>query len=115
MLAFTNEEEESINVAMIGGSLSSLQPLAPGAPPNDAIVRNLTTTRYEVEIPAGTQQELPFVFTTDLHPQDLKLNIIAVLTSKAGVVYQVPVFNQTVSIVEAPTSFFDPQMYAAPI
>ena len=111
MLSFQNEEEDPVSVAMVGGALSTLQPLAPGSPPSAGIVRNLTTTRYEVEIPAGEKAELPFLFTTDLHPQDLTLNIIAVLTSKIGVVYQVPVFNETVSVVEAPTSIFDPQMY----
>jgi len=74
------------------------------------VVRNLTHTRYDVEIPAGEKQTLPFSFTTDLHPQDLRLNIIAVVSSQAGAVYQVQAFNETVSVVEAATSFFDPQI-----
>lgn len=111
LLDFTNHEAESVNVAVIGGALSTLQPLAPGTHPSAAVVRNLTHTRYDVEIPAGEKQTLPFSFTTDLHPQDLRLNIIAVVASQAGAVYQVQAFNETVSVVEAATSIFDPQMY----
>jgi hypothetical protein len=110
LLDFTNDEADPVQVAIIGGALSTTQPLAPGTHPSAAIVRNLTGTRYDVEIPAGEKQTLPFTFTTDLHPQDLRLNLIAVVTSKAGEVYQVQAFNDTVSVVEAATSIFDPQM-----
>ena len=113
LLDFTNHEAEPVNVAIIGGALSTLQPLAPGTHPSAAVVRNLTHTRYDVEIPAGEKQTLPFSFTTDLHPQDLRLNIIAVVASQAGAVYQVQAFNETVSVVEAATSIFDPQMYVS--
>jgi len=94
--------------------LSTLQPLAAGTHASAAVVRNLTSTRYDVEIPAGEKQTLPYSFTTDLHPQELRLNIIAVVASKAGAVYQVQAFNETVSVVESPTSIFDPQMYVSP-
>jgi hypothetical protein len=110
VLDFANNEAEPIQVAVIGGALSSLQPLAPGLHPSAAIVRNITATRYDVEIPAGEKQTLPFTFTTDLHPQDLRLNLIAVVSSQAGNIYQVQAYNQTVSVVEAATSIFDPQM-----
>jgi hypothetical protein len=110
LLDFTNNEAEPIQVAVIGGALSTLQPLAPGSHPSAGIVRNLTHTRYDVEISGGEKQTLPFTFTTDLHPQDLHLNLIAVVTSQAGAVYQVQAFNETVSVVEAATSIFDPQM-----
>jgi len=110
LLDFSNDEADPVQVAIIGGALSTIQPLAPGAHPSAAIVRNLTGTRYDVEIPAGEKQTLPYTFTTDLHPQDLRLNLIAVVTSKAGEVYQVQAFNETVSVVEAATSIFDPQM-----
>ncbi|PMD29121.1 hypothetical protein L207DRAFT_549983 [Hyaloscypha variabilis F] len=110
VLSFTNNEAEPVQVALIGGALSSLQPLAPGVHSSAAIVRNITATRYDVEIPAGEKQTLPYTFTTDLHPQDLRLNLIAVLSSQAGNVYQVQAYNETVSVVEAATSIFDPQI-----
>lgn len=110
LLDFSNDESEPVHVAIVGGALSTLQPLKPGSHPSAAIVRNITATRYDVELPAGEKATLPFSFTTDLNPQDLRLNLVAVLTSKAGQVYQVQAFNETVTVVEAATSFFDPQM-----
>jgi len=110
VLDFTNNEPEPISVAVIGGALASLQPLAPGTPPSAAILRNLTSTRYGVEIPAGETQSLPYVFSTEMHPQDLTLQIVAVVQSETGDVYQVQAFNGTVSVVEAATSLFDPQI-----
>ena len=111
VLDFTNHEAEPVNIAVIGGALSTLLPLPAGTHPSAAIVRNLTHARYDLQIPAGEKQTLPYSFTTDLHPQDLRLNIIAVVASQAGAVYQIQAFNETVSVVEAATSFFDPQMY----
>ncbi|PQE09435.1 signal sequence receptor alpha chain protein [Rutstroemia sp. NJR-2017a BVV2] len=110
LLSFKNDEAEAVQVAVIGGALSNLQPLAEGTHPSAAIVRNLTSTRYDVEIPAGETQALPYTFTTDLHPQDLRLNLIAVVASQRGAVYQIQAYNETVSVVEAATSIFDPQI-----
>jgi len=101
-------------VSVIGGALSSLQQLPEGAHPGMAIVRNLTATRYDTVIPAGVKQSLAYTFTTDLHPQDLRLNLVAMVSTKAGLAYQVPAFNETVSVVEPATSIFDPQMCVLP-
>lgn len=90
--------------------MSTLQELPEGTHTSAAIVRNLTSTRYDIEIPAGEEQTMPYIFTTDLHPQDLRLNIVAVVTSQAGAVYQIQAFNETVTVVEADMSIFDPQM-----
>ncbi|TVY32888.1 Increased recombination centers protein [Lachnellula subtilissima] len=110
LLDFTNSEPEAVQIAVIGGALTTLQPLAPETPASAAIIRNLTGTRYDVEIPAGEKLTLPYTFTTDLNPQDLRLNLMAVVMSKAGEIYQVQAFNETVSVVEAATSIFDPQI-----
>lgn len=112
VLDFTNNEAQAVQVAVIGGALSTLQELPVGTHPSAAIVRNITATRYDIEIPAGEKQSLPFTFTTDLHPQELRLNLIAVVASAAGEVYQVQAYNETVTVVEPATSIFDPQMYA---
>lgn len=115
ILDFTNNEPEPVTVSIIGGSLSSLQILPEGTHPSMNIVRNLTATRYDTLIPAGEKQSLPYTFTTDLHPQDLRLNIVAVVNSQAGAVYQVQAFNETVNVVDPATSIFDPQMYVPPL
>jgi hypothetical protein len=111
-LDFTNKEPEPVEVTIIGGALVTLDPLAPGAHPNTGIVRNLTSTRYSVTIPAGGKQNVPYSFTMDMNPQELRLQIMAVVQSQEGDIYQIQAFNETVSIVEPPTSIFDPQMWA---
>ncbi|KAJ8068433.1 hypothetical protein OCU04_003990 [Sclerotinia nivalis] len=110
IISFKNDEPESVQLAVIGGALSTLQTLPEGTHPSAAIVRNLTSTRYDVEIQAGEEQILPYTFTTDLNPQDLRLNIIAVVASQKGGVYQIQAYNETVTVVEAATSIFDPQI-----
>jgi hypothetical protein len=70
----------------------------------------LTTTRYNVEIPAGEKQNLVYTFATELHPQELRLNLATILSDVNGDYYTVPAFNETVSVVEQDTSIFDPQM-----
>ncbi|KAH8598163.1 hypothetical protein B0O99DRAFT_506487 [Bisporella sp. PMI_857] len=110
LLSFSNDEPQPVTIAIIGGSLNSNAPLAPKAHPSAAIVRNLTATRYDVQIPAGEKQTLPYSFTTELNPQELQLSIVAVITSSKGDVYQIQAYNGTVSVVDAALSIFDPQV-----
>jgi hypothetical protein len=101
----TNDESAPIGVAIIGGSL--LQ----DAGAESHILRNLTAQRYQIEIPAGESESVTYSFSTEMHPQDVRLQLVAVLKDSKDSFYTVPVYNETVSIVEAPTSLFDPQMY----
>lgn len=107
MLDITNEEPEPVSVSIVGGSLI----LDGGDKPQ--VLRNLTAQRYSIEIPAGESETVNYSFSTEMHPQDVRLQLVAVLNSK-NAFYTVSAYNETVSIVEAPTSIFDPQMYAAP-
>ena len=106
LVSFVNEEPEPVMVNFIGGSLWTLD----FDPQGSHIVRNLTTTRYNVEIPAGEKESLAYNFATELHPQELRLNLATILSDSKGSFYTVPAFNETVSIVEPDTSIFDPQM-----
>ena len=106
LLSIANEEPEPVTVQFIGGSLWTTA--YAGQPPQ--IVRNLTTTRYSVDIPAGEKDSISYSFTTDLQPQDLRLNLATVITDKEGTTFTLQAFNETVSIVEPDTSIFDPQM-----
>ncbi|CZT06462.1 related to signal sequence receptor alpha chain [Rhynchosporium agropyri] len=110
VLDFTNSEPEAVTISLIGGSLSTLKKLPADAPPNAHVVRNLTATRYDLLVPAGEKATLPYSFVNDLNPTSLRLNLIAVIASKAGNVYQVQAYNETVTVVEAATSIFDPQI-----
>lgn len=109
VISVVNNEPDAVNVVLVGGSLST-PPGVPGAPQPPVIVRNLTNTRYGVRIPSGEKESLPYSFALDMHPQDLQLNLAAVLENAAGTFFTAPVYNETVSVVEAPSSIFDPQM-----
>jgi hypothetical protein len=61
-------------------------------------------------IPAGEKETLTYTFATEMHPQNVKLNLAAVLQNSEGTVFTKMVYNETVSVVEAPMSIFDPQM-----
>jgi len=104
-----NDEPAPIDLAFVGGSL--LTPVGvPGAPSPPVLLRNLTAQRYAISIPAGESETLTYSFATEMHPQDLTLNLAAVLQKGDGTVFTKPFYNETISIVEAPTSIFDPQM-----
>jgi hypothetical protein len=102
VVSINNNEAEPILVRLIGGALL--------APESADIVRNLTSVKYNVEIPSGHNQSLTYNFATELHPQDLTLYLSAIV-DRGQYAYQVPAFNGTVTVVEAPISLFDPQMY----
>ncbi|KAI7444701.1 hypothetical protein KC364_g13254, partial [Hortaea werneckii] len=108
ILDVSNNEPEAVNLMVVGGSLTT--PVdAPGAPDPPVVLRNLTTQRYGVQIPAGEKETLTYAFVNEMHPQDLRLSIAAVLQNQEGNVFTKMVYNETVSVVEAPMSFFDPQ------
>ncbi|KAJ6005611.1 hypothetical protein N7451_003555 [Penicillium sp. IBT 35674x] len=103
LIAFTNDEPNPITVNFIGGSLWTVEE-------ESQAVRNLTATRYGVEIPANSKESVSYSFATEMHPQDLRLNIAAILSDSEGKFFTVQAFNGTVSVVEPETSIFDPQI-----
>lgn len=106
VISFVNEEPEPVVVKFVGGVLWTTALDSQSS----RVVRNLTATRYNVEIPAGEKQSLPYNFVTELHPQDLRLEVAAIMTDSVGNDFALQAFNETVSIVEPDTSIFDPQM-----
>lgn len=107
-LSIKNEEPTSVGVAIVGGSILD------DAGAETRILRNLTSQKYSLQIPAGEEQTVTYSFSTEMHPQNVRLQLVTVLTDGKQNAYTVSAYNETVSIVEAPTSFLDPQMYAIP-
>ena len=104
LIAFTNDEPNPVTVNFVGGSLWT--------PEEDSkAIRNLTATRYGVEIPANSKESISYSFATEMHPQDLRLNLAAIMSDSEGNFFNVQAFNGSVSVVEPETSIFDPQMY----
>ncbi|KAK3111074.1 Increased recombination centers protein 22 [Teratosphaeriaceae sp. CCFEE 6253] len=109
VLDVSNHEPAPISILVVGGSLTT--PIdTPGAPDPPVLLRNLTATRYNIVIPAGESETVTYSFATEMHPQDLRLSIAAVLQNSEGAIFTKAVYNETVSVVEAPLSFFDPQI-----
>ncbi|CEL08905.1 Putative Function: the signal-sequence receptor (Precursor) [Aspergillus calidoustus] len=103
LVTFTNNEASPVTVNFIGGTLSTLDE-------ESKLVRNLTATRYSVEIPAGEKESLSYSFATEMHPQDLRLSLASVISDNEGRFFTVYAYNGTVSVVEPETSIFDPQI-----
>ncbi|KAK5078599.1 Increased recombination centers protein 22 [Lithohypha guttulata] len=104
-LSFTNQEPEPVAVQFVGGSLWTPD-LNAGT---SRILRNLTTKQYGVEIPAGESETLPYTFQTNMHPQELRLNLAAVI-ARGNTFFTQQAFNGTVQVVEPNSSIFDPQI-----
>lgn len=108
LLSFTNDEPDPVDIAFVGGSLWALDPKTNGE--TSRIIRNITSTRFNVEIPAGEKESVSYSFATELHPQDLRLQLTAVITNGIGAMYTLNAFNETVSVVEPDASLFDLQL-----
>ena len=102
VVTVANGEADAVSVAFIGGSLM--------ADRGGAVLRNLTVQRYASDIPAGASRDLGYRFATEMHPQDVRLHLIAVVKDANDAYYTLSAYNETVSVVEAPLSIFDPQM-----
>ncbi|ORY19627.1 hypothetical protein BCR34DRAFT_527993 [Clohesyomyces aquaticus] len=107
VVSISNDEPTPVGLSIIGGSL--IQDGLAGA--ESHIVRNLTAARYSTEIPAGASETITYTFSTEVHPQDLRLQLVAVLKDSKDAFYTLSAYNETITVVEAPTSIFDPQMY----
>jgi len=111
VIEVTNQDANPIQVAFVSGSLNTLKELPEDSPRYVSIVRNLTAVQYNIEVPAGEKKELPFSFAQDMQPQEVRIQLQALVSDSTGHLHEVLVHNGSASIVEAPTSFLDPQMY----
>ncbi|PSR81210.1 hypothetical protein BD289DRAFT_372908 [Coniella lustricola] len=110
VVEIANHEDGPINVAFIGGMLSTTQALPEDVHPSAGILRNLSTITYDVDIDAGEARTLSFPFALDMQPQDVVLSLMAVIRNNKNQIFQVEAHSGLASIVEPPTSIFDPQI-----
>lgn len=111
VLNFMNNEDEDISVLVALGAI--LTPMdVPGAPDPPQTMRNLTGSKFGTTVPAKSRESFTYSFATVMHPQDVTLELKA-MVSKGQNLYTLQVFKEGVSIVEAPVSIFDPQMYVS--
>ncbi|TQV99074.1 hypothetical protein V2A60_004569 [Cordyceps javanica] len=110
VLEVTNNDDGPIQVAFVSGSLTSDKPLPDDAPLYQSILRNLTASQYNLPVAAGQSAQVPYAFALDMQPQDVRVQLTALLTDSKGGIFPVVAYNGTASVVEAPTSFLDPQI-----
>lgn len=103
LIDITNDESNPVVVNFIGGSLWNLEE-------ESKVVRNLTATSYGIEIPAGQKESISYDFAVEMHPQDLHLQIAAIISDHEGRFLTIQAFDGSVGVVEPETSIFDPQM-----
>ena len=75
----------------------------------DVAVRNLTSKKLGAEVLKDQKLEIPYEFVNEMHPRDILLNLAMVLRFE-GEIVTITAYNQTVTVVEAPTSLLDPQL-----
>ncbi|OAA52025.1 signal sequence receptor alpha chain [Metarhizium rileyi] len=114
LVDITNKEDAPIQISVLAGVLATTKPLPEGTPAYQGIIRNLTIVQYNQAIEAGETRSFTYSFALDMQPQDVKLELAAVVSNAKGDIYQLVAHDGVVAIVEAPTSFLDPQMYATP-
>src|SRR5205807_2019324 len=97
-----NFEASPIIVEAIGGGLWDLG--------KDVAVRNLTSKKLGgMEVAKDQKIEIPYEFVNEMHPREILLKLAMVLRYE-GEIVTVTAYNQTVVVVEAPTSLLDPQL-----
>ncbi|RMZ88691.1 hypothetical protein DV736_g4085, partial [Chaetothyriales sp. CBS 134916] len=105
LITVSNGDSDPITVQFAIGSLWT-----PDYDPSGSrVVRNLTHKRFGLEVPPGEKTTLPYSFQTNLHPQELRLALAAVITQDTNL-YTITAFNSTVAVVDPDTSIFDPQI-----
>ncbi|CAH0024114.1 unnamed protein product [Clonostachys rhizophaga] len=110
LIDIENQEAGPIIVSFVTGNVKHTKQLPAEAPAYQSILHNITAVQYSTKIEAGEKKALPFSFALDKNPQDVIVQLTAIVSNSNGDVVPVVVFDDKASIVEAPVSFFDPQI-----
>ncbi|KAG6000204.1 hypothetical protein E4U54_001510, partial [Claviceps lovelessii] len=110
VVEITNNEEESIRVNFLAGFVANPKGLPEDTPYYQSILHNLTAVQYNHDVEAGETKSFTYAFALDMQPQDVKLQLAAVVSVGKSVVHQLVVHDGVATIVEPPTSLLDPQI-----
>lgn len=116
ILSISNNETVPLTLTAIGGSLWTIPALSDTTSPSQNLL-NLTTAKHSLTVPAGEAVRVEYKFKTDLNPQDLRLQLLAVFSkpsasasTSSSSTFTLTAFNESVSVVEPDTSLLDPQV-----
>jgi hypothetical protein len=110
LVEVVNREKEAIQLALVAGSVHDTQTLPDDAPAYQGILRNLTSSQYNLRVEPGETKSVPFAFAVDMQPQDVRLQIFAVLMTDKGAILRKIAYNDGAAVVDPPISFLDPQI-----
>jgi hypothetical protein len=110
LIEVVNREKEVIQLALVAGSVHDTQTLPDDAPAYQGILRNLTSSQYNLRVEPGETKSVPFAFAVDMQPQDVRLQIFAVLMTDKGAILRKIAYNDGAAVVDPPISFLDPQI-----
>jgi hypothetical protein len=108
LITVANHEDEPVTVLVASAGL--LTPVGgPNAPDPPQSLRNMTAAKFGKVVQPHTAETLEYSYSTIMQPQDVTLELKTII-SKGDRIVTLQVFKETVSVVEAPVSLFDPQM-----
>lgn len=74
------------------------------------LLRNASTLKYNVPLPAGANFSVPFQVFSEFRPQDVGLTVWANILDGSGATHRHVAMNSTVQVVEQAHSWFDPAL-----
>ncbi|ORX36648.1 hypothetical protein BD324DRAFT_458933 [Kockovaella imperatae] len=78
---------------------------------NWALIKNASTLRYNVNLLSGSNLTAPYQVFSEFRPQEMGLTVwVNLVDASTKEVSRVTAMNQTISVVEQPASWADPQL-----
>jgi len=98
LLNVENKSDRNVTLTGVSGSAHN--------PQTNRLIKNLTTSQFNVPLTQEMQLEIPYVFFSEFKPGDLRLNVW-IEYSAAGVKHRTVAYDSVVTIVEPDFSIFD--------
>ncbi|ORZ03408.1 hypothetical protein BCR43DRAFT_483303 [Syncephalastrum racemosum] len=102
VLTIANKEKTDYSVLAVSGKVTH-------AEDSSKILRNLTSLRYDLTIPAEGTVDVPYVFYSEFNPGELGLTV-ALDMFGGEKLFRLTGYSGIVTITDPETSWFDPQL-----